>query len=462
MIADRYLDFAAYYNGFALSASLISGSVGAGVTTVDDKASILAGLADSKLHRADKSADVKVTAKNKTNIETEVSSNNVALSLGAALGTGVEVVNLEAQTAALVKNSQLGDSKNAFHNIDITADNEVSNKFTNVVDSTASLAGVAVGVGVANINTQTTATVDGSKLYADNIKVTADERRTADAQLVGAAIGGLAVGVNLMYTNLGGELQDAYTYDVWNENKQSYDTYTTYTQATDSVEKQYVTDIQGIAGEGLTGTNAALKALPANSVAEVKLNKGSAAGKVGVNIKGSTLEAGQTVQAAAHGTNNINSDIRQAAVAGAAVAVAGNRTSFREEQSVQLAEAIIKGKSVDISSLTDGNIKHYTGQGGFSIEAYSDTVSYIKHSGANKLQINGSTITATDKATLSAQNKVQLDNKALAVNIGGVSAGRLVLESKDSLAAGVELGKQTAGSVEGKSISITAENAGKV
>lgn len=460
--ADRNMDIAAYNNGFALTASMISGSVGAGVTTVDDKASILAGLADSKLQRADKSADVKVTAKNKTSIETEVSSNNVALSLGAALGTGVEVVNLEAQTAALVKNSQLGDSKNAFHNIDITADNEVSNKFTNVVDSTASLAGVAVGVGVANINTQTTATVDGSKLYADNIKVTADERRTADAQLVGAAIGGLAVGVNLMYTNLGGELQDAYTYDVWNENKQSYDTYTTYTQATDSVEKQYVTDIQGIAGEGLTGTNAALKALPANSVAEVKLNKGSAAGKVGVNIKGSTLEVGQAVQAAAHGTNNVNSDIRQAAVAGAFVAVAGNRTRFREEQSVQLAEAIIKGKSVDISSLTDGNIKHYTGQGGFSIEAYSDTVSYIKHSGANKLQINGSTITATDKATLSAQNKVQLDNKALAVNIGGVSAGRLVLESKDSLAAGVELGKQTAGSVEGKSLSITAENAGKV
>lgn len=437
--ADRNMDIAAYNNGFALTASMISGSVGAGVTTVDDKASILAGLADSKLQRADKSADVKVTAKNKTSIETEVSSNNMALSLGAAIGTGVEVVNLEAQTAALVKNSQLGDSKNAFHNIDITADNEVSNKFTNVVDSTASLAGVAVGVGVANINTQTTTTVDGSKLYADNIKVTADERRTADAQLVGAAIGGLAVGVNLMYTNLGGELQDAYTYDVWNENKQSYDTYTTYTQATDSVEKQYVTDIQGIAGEGLTGTNAALKALPADSVAEVKLNKGSAAGKVGVNIKGSTLEAGQAVQAAAHGTNNVNSDIRQAAVAGASVAVAGNHTRFREEQSVQLAEAIIKGKSVDISSLTDGNIKHYTGQGGFSIEAYSDTVSYIKHSGANKLQINGSTITATDKATLSAQNKVQLDNKALAVNIGGVSAGRLVLESKDSLAAGVEL-----------------------
>lgn len=460
--ADRNMDIAAYNNGFALSGSMISGSVGAGVTTVDDKASILAGLADSNLQRADKSADVKVTAKNKTSIETEISSNNVALSIGAAIGTSVEVVNLEAQTAALVANTQLGDSKNAFRNIDVTADNEVSNKFTNVVDSTASLAGVAVGVGVANINTQTTATVDGSKLYADDIKVTADERRTADAQLVGAAIGGLAVGVNLMYTNLGGELQDAYTYDVWNENKQSYDTYTTYTQATDGVDKQYVTDIQGIAGEGLTGTNAALKALPANSVAEVKLNKGSAAGKVGVNIKGSTLEAGQAVQATAHGTNNINSDIRQAAVAGASVAVAGNRTRFREEQSVQLDNSVIKGSSVDISSLTEGDIKHYMGQGSFGLEAYSDTVSYITHSGANKLQINGSTITATDKTTLGANNKVQLENKGLAVNIEGVSAGRLVLESKDSLDTGVELGKQTAGSVAGKSISITAENAGKV
>ena len=460
--ADRNTAIAAYNNGFALTGSMISGSVGAGVTTVDDKARILAGLADSQLQRADKSADVKVTAKNKSSIETEISSNNVALSIGAAIGTSVEVVNLEAQTAALVTNTQLGDSKNGFRNIDVTADDEVSNKFTNVVDSTASLAGVAVGVGVANINTQTTATVDGSRLYADNIKVTADERRTADAQLVGAAIGGLAVGVNLMYTNLGGELQDAYTYEVWNENKQSYDTYTTYTQATDGVDKQYVTDIQGIAGEGLTGTNAALKALPANSVAEVKLNKGSAAGKVGVNIKGSTLEAGQAVQATAHGANNVNSDIRQAAVAGASVAVAGNRTRFREEQSVQLDNSVIKGSSVDISSLTEGDIKHYMGQGSFGLEAYSDTVSYITHSGANKLQINGSTITATDKTTLGANNKVQLENKGLAVNIEGVSAGRLVLESKDSLATGVELGKQTAGSVAGKSISITAENAGKV
>lgn len=460
--ADRNTAIAAYNNGFALTGSMISGSVGAGVTTVDDKGSILAGLADSQLQRADKSADVKVTAKNKSSIETEISSNNVALSIGAAIGTSVEVVNLEAQTAALVTNTQLGDSKNGFRNIDVTADDEVSNKFTNVVDSTASLAGVAVGVGVANINTQTTATVDGSRLYADNIKVTADERRTADAQLVGAAIGGLAVGVNLMYTNLGGELQDAYTYEVWNENKQSYDTYTTYTQATDGVDKQYVTDIQGIAGEGLTGTNVALKALPANSVAEVKLNKGSAAGKVGVNIKGSTLEAGQAVQATAHGANNVNSDIRQAAVAGASVAVAGNRTRFREEQSVQLDNSVIKGSSVDISSLTEGDIKHYMGQGSFGLEAYSDTVSYITHSGANKLQINGSTITATDKTTLGANNKVQLENMGLAVNIEGVSAGRLVLESKDSLDTGVELGKQTAGSVAGKSISITAENASKV
>mgnify|MGYP004609912877 CR=1 FL=1 len=460
--ADRNTAIAAYNNGFALTGSMISGSVGAGVTTVDDKGSILAGLADSQLQRADKNADVKVTAKNKSSIETEISSNNVALSIGAAIGTSVEVVNLEAQTAALVANTQLGDSNNGFRNIDVTADNEVSNKFTNVVDSTASLAGVAVGVGVANINTQTTATVDGSRLYADNIKVTADERRTADAQLVGAAIGGLAVGVNLMYTNLGGELQDAYTYEVWNENKQSYDTYTTYTQATDGVDKQYVTDIQGIAGEGLTGTNAALEALPDNSVAKVKLNKGSADGKVGVNIKGSTLEAKQAVQATAHGTNNVDSDIRQAAVAGASVAVAGNRTRFREEQSVQLDNSVIKGSSVDISSLTEGDIKHYMGQGSFGLEAYSDTVSYITHSGANKLQINGSTITATDKTTLGANNKVQLENKGLAVNIEGVSAGRLVLESKDGLATGVELGKQTAGSVAGKCISITAENAGKV
>ena len=464
--ADNNIKSKSYNNGFSLSGAIISASVGAGVTVVDDKSQTLAGLVGSDFTRTGKhdgTDKVEVSAKSTLDVETEISSNNVALSLGAALGTGVEVVNMEAQTAALLQGSTLGSADQRFDAARVAADTKLTNKFTNVVDSVSSLAGVAVGIGVANINTQTTSTVDNSQAYAENIKVTADEERNAEALLVGAAAGGIAVGVNLMYTNLGGQLQDAYTYEVWNEKTQSYDT---YTKAADGVDKQYVTDVQGMADSAMGNANIALGGLEENTVTDFTLNKGSAAGRVGVKINNSVLDATKALEVLAQGTNNVNNDIRQAAVAGAAVSVAGNRTDFRDEQSVQIADSVLKGEKLSINSVTDGTLKHYMGQGGFTFEAYSDTVSYINHHGVNKMQISGSLITATGKDALviNAANKVQQENTGLAINIDGVSTGRLVLEGRDSMTVGVELGKDA--TVQNKfaaaAVDVIAENAAQV
>ena len=461
--ADRTTDIKVYNNGFAFSLAVGSGSIGAGVTVVDDKSHTLAGLIGSNLQRFD-SGGVAVNASNTTNVDTEISSNNVAVSIGTAIGTGVQVVNLEAQAAALVEQSTLGEASRRFWNLDVNAKNNVTNNFTNVVDSTSIGAGVGVGVGVGvlNMNTQTTATVDDANVYANNINVTADEERNAKALLVGVEVGAIGVGVNLMNTNIGGKLDDAYTYQVWNEETQSYDTYTTYTKAMDGVDKESVTDIQGLADSALGNVNAGLGQLNGNAVTAFTLNKGSGDGKVAVKVNNSSLDASDKLSIQAQSENNVYNDISQNTVAGGSVAVTGDRTTVQENQSVEVNNTVLKGKSIDINSVNLGSLKHQMAQGSFSIEAYSDTVSYIKHSGENKLYINDSQLTASDALNITATNKVEQKNIGLSVNGDVVGAGRLVLEGKDELNVDLQLKAAKGSKLTAKAMQITAENAAKV
>lgn len=462
--ADRTTDISAYNNGFAFSLAAGSGSIGAGVTVVDDKGHTLAGLIGSNLQRFDSGGGVTVNASNTTNVDTEISSNNVAVSIGAAIGTGVQVVNLEAQAAALVEQSTLGEAGSRFQKLDVNAKNNVTNNFTNVVDSTSIGAGVGVGVGVGvlNMNTQTTATVDDANVYANNINVTADEKRNAKTILVGVEVGAIGVGVNLMNTNIGGKLEDAYTYQVWNEETQSYDTYTTYTKSVDGVDKEFVTDIQGLADSALKNANTGLGALNGNAVTAFTLNKGSGDGKVAVKVNNSLLDAGDKLSVKAQSENNVDNDISQNTVAAGSVAVAGDRTTVQENQSVEVNDAVLKGESIDINSVNLGSLKHQMAQGSFSLEAYSDTVSYIKHSGENKLYINDSQLTAGDALNITAKNKVEQKNIGLSVNGNAVGAGRLVLEGKDELDVDLQLKAAKGSKLTAKAMQITAENAAKV
>ena len=461
--AVKGTDITAYNNGFDFTVAAGSASVGAGVTVIDDKSHTLAGLINSELEKAgSKAGSVAVHASNTTDVSTEVSSNNVSVSIGGAIGTGVQVANLEAQASALVENSTVGSANQRFKDFDVKAVNKATNSFINDVNNISSAGSIAVGVGVVNMNTQTTAAVEGSKAYAESVHITADEERNAMAKLVVAEIGGVAVGVNIMNTNLGGKLEDAYTYQVWNEKKQSYDTYKTYTKATDNVDEHYVTDIQGIAGEALGHANAGLGQLKGNAVPDFTLNKGSGDGKVAVKAANSTLDASNELKLEAKGTNNVDNNIGGGFVAGGSVSVPENLTTVKENQSLELNNSVLRGRSINITSGDFGSLQHQMEQVSLGAAQYSDIVSYITHSGENNLQIDKSQLISGDALNITAQNKVEQVNKGWTGNLTGIDLGRLVLEGKDELNVGVQLKDAAKNQLTAKNIRLTAENAAKV
>ncbi|MGM9583772.1 MAG: beta strand repeat-containing protein, partial [Phascolarctobacterium sp.] len=490
--AERDNDIDTYNNGFALSGAMISGSVGAGVTVLDDKSATLATLSSSSFTAngsKDNTNKVQVTADNDTNVHTEVSTNTLAASLGAALGITVEVVNIDAQTSTSVVESTLGTVSRGFAGFDATATNEVTSSFENVQDAISTVAGIGVGVGVLNINTQTTTALDNAKAYADNINVTANETRNVNTVLAGVNTGVGTVGVNLMYTNIGGQLANVYAYDCGTSTSKDKEGNVI---VVDNMQKNYYTtnptggtlplsaNVQGLTNDALATTKADVTKLESDgfvasgsSTNEIlqSVNKGSGAGKVETKITGgSELHAAQNLNINATTTNNVNSGVYQGTVGAVTVGVMANRIDVQENQQVVLDNATLIANKVNIEADVVGSVESVMGMGVVGGVGYSDVVAEVQHSGSNIVNVAGSSVTATeqnstangDQLQIQASNSMTIDNQAVAVGVEGLNLGRTVLKGSENLAVNVVLGNdnnQLANSFTADSIAIKALNA---
>ena len=494
--SQREQNIDTYNNGFALSGAVGSGSVGVGVTVLQDSSSTLANLSNANLTNGgskDSTNKVQVSAANKTDAHTEVSSNNVAASLGASIGVAVEVVNLEAQSSASVGNANVGTENNGFAAFNVTANNELTSSFQNVTDAVSTLGGIGVGVGVLNVNGITTASVDNARAYADNIQVSAAEARNVNTVLAGVNVGALAVGVNLMYTNIGGQLADAYTYDYGTSTSKNSEGATVIV---DNIQKDYYTtkpeggslpvvaDVQGLANAALKTAKTDVSKLESNqflasgssdSSVLASMNKGSDTAKVETKITGgSELHAAQNLNVGATSTNTVNGGVYQGSVNVVSVGVMANRIDVQEKQRVDVSGSSLKANKVHISSNITGAVHNTIGMGVAGALGYSDVVAEVNHSGSNTINVSGSAITATEQASsasedalqINAGNSMVIDNKAVPVSAQVVSTGRTVVKGNDAVAVNINLGNDSDANAKNsfatQGITISAHNTPQV
>ncbi len=451
--ANRLAKVDTYNNAISLSGAIGSGSVSVGVTDVEDTSHTKAEVSKVQLSSdGNKDSHVNVKAHNDTEVATELSGDALAVSIGGAAGISVANVNMESQVEAKVDQSVLGQADNKFGDIQVTAQNTISHAYKNVAAGISSLLGVAVGKGAVNVNTGTSATISNSELYGGNILVGADEKRNIQASMVGVGIGALNVGVNVMYTNVGTSLKDGYTYDRNGEGENaSYDTQ----------------ELQSYVNEALSRMNQqAEKAKTYDHSIEkgsTTINKGDAS-KAGLTtaVSNSTLTANDKLDIHAKATTNTDISIHQTGIGIANVAVAANRMDVENKLNVSISNAKLSGNEVQIQSTTDGKLKSYTGQGGFSGVTYADTTGYVKHGGTNSISIDDSTIMSTGHPLwVRALNEAKIDNSSMNINLSSVNAGRMVLDSEDSSEVAVRLGEkgQKKNTFTASSIDIEAQNA---
>lgn len=191
----------------AVSAAMVSGAVGAGVGVVNDDFTTDAELVSSTItakkdSSLSDSGSVKVAADSSTGVTTVVAG--VAGSMGAAAST-ISVNNVNSQTSAVVDNSKV----TAEQDFTVDAHNKVTTKF-NAATLGAGGATIATGVGVNTIGTSTLAKVNQSTITAQKAAITSREELDVDQNLVGATVGGLGINANVMVTSIGTKLADTY------------------------------------------------------------------------------------------------------------------------------------------------------------------------------------------------------------------------------------------------------------
>lgn len=455
--AERVANTHSYNNVIALSGSVGSGNVGCGVTVFDDKSNTQAQLVHADF-LSDGSKDingkVNVLANNKTLVETELAVPQMAISLGGVAGVAVECVNMEALVGVTVDDVSLDNTSGYYYTgFNAIANNNLYNKFTNATASLSTLAGAMVGVGTVNINSKTFTDVNNTTAYADDITVLANEQRTANAILVGANVaGGVTVGVNVMYTNIGDDLDERYAYYRGDAQDGTAQTGTAST-----------TTVQGMVNNGLVGNKETIDSLKANYGSGLTyntsstMNKGTAAAQsnvgVGTSVRGnSKLTASRDVNVQATAANNVNNTLEQVQASIAVVGVATNHVNVTEHQSLLVENSDLLGKTVNIASITNSNLVGSVGTVPIGMTGYMDTTGYLKHSGSNNLTIYGSSMRAklavsedsdTSPLAISAVNNTNIDNSGHNVLVVAVGGGRLILEGEDASTTSLNLGNGT-------------------
>lgn len=454
--AERVANTHSYNNVIALSGSVGSGNVGCGVTVFDDKSNTQAQLVHADFLSdgyKDINGKVNVLANNKTRVETELAVPQIAISLGAIAGVAVECVNMEELVGVTVDDVSLGNTSGKdYTGFNAVANNNLYNKFTNATASFSTFAGAMVGVGTVNINSKTFTDVNNITAYADDITVLANEQRTANAVLVAADVAaGLTVGVNVMYTNIGDDLDESYDYYRGDAKDGTEQTGTANTTA-----------VQGMVNNGLVGNKETIDYLRKNYVsgltynASSKMNTGANAQSnvgVGTSVRGnSKLTASRDVNVQATATNNVNNTLEQVQASIAVVGVATNHVNVTEHQRLLVENSDLLGRTVNIASITNSSLVGSVGTVPIGMTGYMDTTGYLKHSGSNVVTINGSSLRAklavsedsdTSPLAISAVNNTNIDNSGHNVLVVAVGGGRLILEGEDASTTSLNLGNGT-------------------
>lgn len=421
----------------AVSAAMVSGAVGAGVGVVNDDFTTDAELVSSTItakkdSSLSDSGSVKVAADSSTGVTTVVAG--VAGSMGAAAST-ISVNNVNSQTSAVVDNSKV----TAEQDFTVDAHNKVTTKF-NAATLGAGGAAIATGVGVNTIGTSTLAKVNQSTITAQKAAITSREELDVDQNLVGATVGGLGINANVMVTSIGTKLADTYGSSD-NDNKgASFGTAAALQKANTALDSQ-----KTATADDTTASSKVVKDTLHNTDTGVEStdDSGVTASSGKSDAKGTQVAVTNSAITTAD-TLNLSADRQtDAKITAASASVSG---SLGLSATVAVLDAKKDaGVSISGSTLKANNALSVTAdQGGkTSIDAYQANIAGVaavsaayaqsSSSGETKIEAVDSTLTSDNKdITIKAADASQTMSSVYGATAGLVTAGALVSKADNT------------------------------
>ena len=390
-------------------------------------------------------SDDSIVAKSDTDVKTELSNAVLQISIGAGIGGVVSVNNINnvVQTDVVGTNVSGGDEFTA------KAENNITTDYAAGVGA-GGLVAVATGVSVNNINSATVTNVTGSNITVNTINVLADENRDVEQLAVGAVVGGVAVPVNVLVTNIGTEVGMNYgTVVVEKQNTDGTDS----TQSETVGENVSIQDSIDDADQAVNDQNSALENTPIVNVIGGSSNAGlvnvegvnvdsglrlddidsgltqsiytlteEQVEGVKVNINGGDLNATGNVNVKADATTNADIGTIDAT---AAIASAGSTVSVlnvTRDSAVNITGAQIEAGDINVNTNQDGLAELYAYQGKISGVDINVTVTNASLQGNNDITVSDSDLQAINALNVNTSDvsKLKLETIAATVSVGNV------------------------------------------
>lgn len=429
--AHRSNDITLVGSSLAVAGGMGAGAGGISVGVLSDDSRTEAQLTNASIshNKNDKAKDI-IHADNSTNVTTGIAAASAAIAIGGAAAGSVGVNNFNNTVKTSVANSYIENADA----ITADANNHLTTNFV-TVSAAGGLVGGSLGVGVNTIDTSVVTEVNKSTLDANNVTVTADETRDITQTAANAAVGGVALGANVLVTNIGSAVQGTYT----TSNNDSIDVDGTNVKddANKENNKHYaMADADEAIGEQNSINNGAYdqfvhKYQSEDSSAVKGLDKAGRGGNAeakGVQViidNNSNINASNKADIKANTTTNTNITAGGATVGAVAATGTFSILDVKRNSGVTVKNSSISANEIAIASKQAGtaNMNIYQGTGG--MVGLNVAVGIAKLNGANKVELDGATLKNADKIEVKAEDESKVNANALGVAVGAVTLGSI-------------------------------------
>ena len=415
----------------SVSAGMVAVAAGAGVSVMDDTSKVTAEVANSEL-KAKESTDgknISVLANNENNWKNLLVTASLGAGIGAGVAANVGIYNTTGETAALVTNSDL-----EAYNVNVNATDKMT------AHGTGGVGGVGVAVTLNNINSSVSSHVTGGTVTAaHDINVKAEEERSFDSQVTGAAAGGIGVGVNVAVTSINKGITNAQLSNAKDENNNptgvNADTQNQIKKHLDSVNAaKGALGVEGAKIHGLSSTDIEVAKNMSVSLATPTYDSATPdTRKMGVHTEVSNviLTAGNDVNVTAQDKSDIfakNVGVTAAGAASINVTDAIIHTNY--DTDVTMNKATVAGKNVNINALQTqadkGSEVKVTAVTVGALASVGVGYAGIVNRGATDVNITDSNIKSTENVnvenvTIEAKDESKHQSQILSVGVAALN-----------------------------------------
>ena len=451
--AQRRNDITLVGSSLAVAGGMGAGAGGISVGVLSDDSRTEAQLTNASIshNKYDKAKDI-IHADNRTKVTTGIAAASAAIAIGGAAAGSVGVNNFNNTVKTSVANSSIENADA----ITADANNHLTTNFT-TVSAAGGLVGGSLGVGVNTIDTSVVTEVNKSELDANNVTVAADETRDIKQTAANAAVGGVALGANVLVTNIGSAVQGTYT----TSNKDSIDV-----DGTNGNNKHYaMADADEAIGEQNSINSGAYKQFVKQYQSEgssaVKgleaAGRGGNAEAKGVQViidNNSNINASNKADIKANTTTNTN--ITAGGATAGVVSATGTFSilDVKRNSGVAVKNSSISANEIAIASKQAGtaNMNIYQGTGG--MVGLNVAVGIAKLNGANKVELDGAALNNANTIEVKAEDESKVNANALGVAVGAVTLGSITSIAENESTNDIVVAKSN---VKGATIDITAD-----